>query len=154
VRPKKADVVSESTIGLFQNDGVALLKDVFEPWVEGVREAIEQNKVKPSWRERTYRPDDGSEALFFQDYCVWSKFPGYRSLVEESPMAEIAARLMRRKLRPNTVILKEKGLAAIVWTIGSLPPTRLDFILFDRLTNPFNPWFEDIFQERNAVVLK
>ena len=53
VRPKKADVVSESTIDSFQDDGVVLLKDVFEPWVEGVREAIEQNKAKPSWRERT-----------------------------------------------------------------------------------------------------
>ncbi|SVB26889.1 uncharacterized protein METZ01_LOCUS179743, partial [marine metagenome] len=53
VRTKKADGVSESTIDSFQNDGVVLLKDVFEPWVEGAREAIEQNKAKPSWRERT-----------------------------------------------------------------------------------------------------
>ena len=85
-------VVGESTIDSFQNDGVVLLKNFFGPWVEGAREAIEQNKARPSWRERTYRPEDGSEALFFQDYCVWSKFSGYRLLVEESPMAEIAAR--------------------------------------------------------------
>ena len=45
VRTKKADVVSESTIDSFQNDGAVLLKDVFEPWVEGAREAIEQNKA-------------------------------------------------------------------------------------------------------------
>jgi len=112
VRLGKTGVVSESTIDSFHNDGVVFLKDVFGPWVEGVREAIEQNKAKPSWRERTYRPEDGGDALFFQDYCVWPKFPGYRSLVETSPMAEIAARLMRSstaRIFHDHILVKEPG---------------------------------------------
>ena len=112
VRLGKTGVVSESTIDSFHNDGVVFLKDVFGPWVEGVREAIEQNKAKPSWRERTYRPEDSGDALFFQDYCVWPKFPGYRSLVETSPMAEIAARLMRSstaRIFHDHILVKEPG---------------------------------------------
>ncbi len=48
----KIDVaVSKASIEDFQVDGVVVLRDVFAPWVEGIREAIEQNKRSPSWRE-------------------------------------------------------------------------------------------------------
>jgi len=95
----------------FQEKGATLLRGVFKPWVDGARDAIEQNKQQPSWRERTYRPDDGS-AAFFQDYCVWSQFDGYRALVEESPMAQIAARLMQSqtaRIFHDHVLVKEPG---------------------------------------------
>ena len=105
------DLVNAATIDAFEQDGVVLLRDVFGPWVGGARHAIEENKAKPSWRERTYRPDDGS-APFFQDYCVWSAFDGYRALVAASPMAEIAARLMRSKtarIFHDHILVKEPG---------------------------------------------
>lgn len=104
-------VVSEQTVAAFERDGVVVLRGVFQPWVEGVREAIEQNKADPSWRERTYHPVDGS-APFFQDYCVWAKFPGYKALVVDSPMAEIAAHLMCSKtarIFHDHVLVKEPG---------------------------------------------
>ena len=104
-------VVTDEMVEAFDKDGVVVIKGVFGPWVEGAREAIEQNKANPSWRERTYRPDDGS-APFFQDYCVWSQFPGYKALVSESPMAEIAARLMRSKTAQvfhDHILVKEPG---------------------------------------------
>ena len=50
----------------FQEKGAVLLKGVFCDFVEGARAAIEENIANPSWRERTYRPDDGGQA-FFQD---------------------------------------------------------------------------------------
>jgi len=108
--------VTDDTVSSFQRDGVVPLRGVFTPWVEGVREAIEQNKASPSWRERTYRPDNGGGAVFFQDYCVWSQFPGYRALVEESPMAAIAARLMHSdtaRVFHDHVLVKEPGNAVI-----------------------------------------
>ncbi|MDE0972960.1 MAG: phytanoyl-CoA dioxygenase family protein, partial [Arenicellales bacterium] len=109
----KIDVaVPKASIEDFQVDGVVVLRDVFAPWVEGIREAIEQNKRSPSWRERTYRPEDGSESEFFQDYCVWSKFAGYRAVVESSPMAQIAAHLMRSdtaRIFHDHVLVKEPG---------------------------------------------
>lgn len=103
--------VGDDVVDRYQRDGAVLIKDVFGPWVAGVCEAIEQNKAEPSWRERTYRPDDGS-APFFQDYCVWSQFDGYRALVEESPMAAIAARLMgsnTARVFHDHVLVKEPG---------------------------------------------
>lgn len=95
----------------FKRDGVVLIKEVFKPYIEQARVAIEENQCNPSWRERTYQPDDGS-APFFQDYCVWSKFAGYRDLVEDSPMAEIAAALMESKtarIFHDHVLVKEPG---------------------------------------------
>ena len=69
----------------FSSDGAVLLKGAFREFVEGARNAIEENIRTPSWRERTYRPDDGGQA-FFQDYVVWNKFDGYRNLVKNSEM--------------------------------------------------------------------
>ena len=70
--------VSKVIIDDFQSDGVVVLRNVFLPWVEGISEAIEQNKRKPSWRERTYRPAEQNGSAFFQDYCVWPNYSGYR----------------------------------------------------------------------------
>ena len=99
------------TIEEFQRDGCCVIRGMFAPWVEGAREGIEANMAAPSFRERTYNPDDGS-APFFQDFCNWDRIDGYRSLVRESPMAEIAARLMRSdtaRIFHDHVLVKEPG---------------------------------------------
>lgn len=103
--------LDDATVAAFQRDGAVLLKGAFIDWVEGVREAIEQNKVAPSWRERTYRPDDGGQP-FFQDYCVWSQFEGYRALVADSSMGALAAQLMgsqTARVFHDHVLVKEPG---------------------------------------------
>ena len=54
----------------------------------------------------------GSETEFFQDYCVWPHFSGYRALVVDSPMASIAAQLMGSKtarIFHDHVLVKEPG---------------------------------------------
>ena len=105
------DALDDQTVEAFRRDGAVLLRGVFTPWVEGVREAIEQNKAAPSWRERTYRPDDGG-AQFFQDYCVWSQFDGYRALTADSTMGKLAAQLMGSKtarIFHDHVLVKEPG---------------------------------------------
>ncbi|MDP6950134.1 MAG: phytanoyl-CoA dioxygenase family protein [Arenicellales bacterium] len=106
------NLISDDLIEVFEADGVVVLRDVFTPWVAGVRQAIEENKRNPSWRERTYRPEEGEGCEFFQDYCVWADFSGYRALVVESPMAEIAAQLMRSgtaRIFHDHVLVKEPG---------------------------------------------
>jgi len=103
--------LTQSQIDSFNSDGVVLIRKLFKPWVQAAQDAIEQNKAAPSWRERTYRPDDGS-APFFQDYCVWNDFDGYRSLVKESPMANVAAELMQSKtarIFHDHILVKEPG---------------------------------------------
>ena len=42
---KLGHLVSNEVVSSFQQDGVVFLSDVFGPWVEGVRQAIEQNKA-------------------------------------------------------------------------------------------------------------
>lgn len=104
-------MLTDSQIKSFQTNGVLLLRDVFTDWVAAARDAIELNKAAPSWRERTYRPDDGS-APFFQDYVVWNKFDGYRALVKSSPMPRLAARLMQSKTARvfhDHILVKEPG---------------------------------------------
>jgi ectoine hydroxylase-related dioxygenase (phytanoyl-CoA dioxygenase family) len=107
----KRKLVSEDLINAYQTDGCAVLRGIFSPWIEGLREGVEENIADPSARERTYRPDDGT-APFFQDFCNWDRIPGYKALVTESPMARIAARLMRSKsarIFHDHVLVKEPG---------------------------------------------
>ncbi len=104
-------MITSEQIQEFQDNGVVLLKGAFTDQVEGVRTAIEENKVNPSWRERTYHSDDGS-APFFQDYVVWNQFDGYRELVQTSGMAEMAAKLMQSKtarIFHDHILVKEPG---------------------------------------------
>lgn len=104
-------LLSNQQIEDFQKHGAVLLKGVFRDYVAEVREAIEQNKSDPSWRERTYQPDDGS-APFFQDYVVWDKFDGYRKLVRQSDMAQMAAELMqsnKARIFHDHILVKEPG---------------------------------------------
>ena len=103
--------ITRKDIEDFNTNGAVLLKGIFKDYVEGARQAIEENKAKPSWRERTYKPDDGS-APFFQDYVVWNQFDGYRSLVKDSPMAQAAAALMQSKtarIFHDHILVKEPG---------------------------------------------
>ena len=57
-------MLEQSQIDDFQKNGAVLLKGVFADFVETAREAIEENMQNPSWRERTYRPDDGDKRFF------------------------------------------------------------------------------------------
>lgn len=104
-------LVSEALIDEFQTNGCAVLRSAFLPWIEGLRKGVEENMANPSFRERTYRPEDGS-AAFFQDFCNWDRIAGFRALVRESPMARLAARLMRSKtarIFHDHVLVKEPG---------------------------------------------
>ena len=101
----------ETLIEDFQRDGCAVIRGVFQPWIEALKTGIEENMANPSFRERTYHPEDGS-AAFFQDFCNWDRIDGYRALVRHSPMAGIAAALMQSKtarIFHDHVLVKEPG---------------------------------------------
>lgn len=103
--------VSQDVIESFQRDGCAVIRGAFADWIEGARQGIEDNLASPTFRERTYVPDDGT-ARFFQDFCNWDRIAGYRALVRESPMAEIAAHLMgsdTARIFHDHVLVKEPG---------------------------------------------
>ena len=104
------DITSEHMRN-FSTNGAVLLKGAFSEFVEDAQNAIEENIENPSWRERTYKPDDGGQA-FFQDYVVWNKFDGYRNLVKNSKMASMAAKLMNSntaRIFHDHILVKEPG---------------------------------------------
>ena len=109
--------ITDDQVERFRADGAVLLKGAFTGHVEGARTAIEENKANPSWRERTYRPAAGEAgAPFFQDYCVWDRFDGYRALVRDSGMAAMAARLMgsrTARIFHDHILVKEPGNAVV-----------------------------------------
>jgi ectoine hydroxylase-related dioxygenase (phytanoyl-CoA dioxygenase family) len=104
-------VVSASLVAAFQRDGVVLIPGLLKEQVATLADAVEANMRAPSEFERSYRPADGS-AMFFQDYCNWQRFEGYRRAVTETDMAEVAALLMRSRTARffhEHVLVKEPG---------------------------------------------
>lgn len=106
-----AHFVSEDVVATFQRDGVVLLPGLLQDRVAALADAVAGNMAEPGEFERTYRPEDGS-APFFQDFCNWRRFDGYREAVLDSSMASVAARLMRSetaRIFHEHVLVKEPG---------------------------------------------
>lgn len=106
-----ARFVTPEIVAAFQKDGAVLIKGLLAAEVHSLRHTVEANMAAPSAFERSYKPADGS-ALFFQDYCNWQHFEGYRHAIFETDMAEAAALLMAsRKARifHEHVLVKEPG---------------------------------------------
>lgn len=104
-------MLSDQVIADFASDGAVKLDGVFTDWVEHLRKGIDRNMENPSWRERTYQPEDGT-APFFQDYCVWSHVPEYQDFVMQSSLGELASELTGSKtvqMFHDHVLVKEPG---------------------------------------------
>lgn len=92
-----------------------MLRGVFSKWVEPLRAGIARSMAESGPFERTYKPDDGA-APFFQDFCNWQRIPEFRSFAFESPVAAIAARLMRSKTARffhDHVLVKQPGTSTV-----------------------------------------
>jgi len=104
-------ILDDATVAAFRNDGVVHLSGVFTDWVETLRRGIERNMESPSWRERTYHPDD-SPTRFFQDFLVWHWLDEYRDFIFDSPAASVGAQLMGAsevRLFHEHILVKEPG---------------------------------------------
>ena len=90
-----ADTITDEVIEQYSTDGVVCLRGVIsEDWIELLRDGVEHNLTHPSSRGRVwYSDDDGQRSLY--DSQVWQDIEQYERFVLESPMAEIAGRLMR-----------------------------------------------------------
>ena len=95
----------------YARDGAVLIAGLLAGHVPALSAAVAANMAAPSPFERSYKPADGS-AMFFQDYCNWQRFEGYRDAILGSDMAEAAALLMRSKtarIFHEHVLVKEPG---------------------------------------------
>lgn len=103
--------ITEDEIAAYQQDGIVLLKGLFDAdWIEHLRGAVEQDMASPSamWKD----VNRGGSGNFFGDTFVWAHVPGFRQFLHASPVAEIAATVMRSariNLFFDQILAKEPG---------------------------------------------
>ena len=103
--------LTPETVTQFETDGAVVLRGVFNDWQTVLADGIDWAMENPSWRERTYRPDDG-KSPFFQDYVTWNTNPYFRDFVTNSPLGGLAAGLMRShtaRMFHEHILVKEPG---------------------------------------------
>ena len=65
------EFIDSKIIDDFRRDGAVLCKGIFVEWLDKLRSGVDKLIEKPSVRERSYIPDDGT-APFFQDLVNWN----------------------------------------------------------------------------------
>lgn len=101
--------LDRQTIADFRENGVTVLRGVFEDWVETLRAGVAFNVANPGPSGRSYTGDEGG-GRFMSDYCNWQRIPEYRDFIFNSPAAEIGAQLMDARtvrLFHEHVLIKE-----------------------------------------------
>lgn len=89
-----AATITPQQVARFRDDGVVCLRSVIDAdWIELLTAGVEQNLTAPSPRGRVWdRAPDGQ--VTFYDSQVWREIEQYRDFALESPMGELAGRLM------------------------------------------------------------
>lgn len=78
----------------FAEDGVVLLRQAIGlDWIEALCVGVEKNIAEPTVRGRIWDRDENGRVCFY-DSQAWQGVAEYRKFIEQSPSAEIAARLM------------------------------------------------------------
>ena len=109
--PRALALPSERDIAEFRRDGAVCLRGAFAGWVETIAAGIERNLRQPGpYAAESVRA--GEAGSFFDDYCNWERIPEFRAVVEQSPAAPIAARIMgssSAQFFHDHVLVKEPG---------------------------------------------
>ncbi|MEM7207636.1 MAG: phytanoyl-CoA dioxygenase family protein [Pseudomonadota bacterium] len=90
----KSAVISDADVNAFQQDGTVCLRGAFTNWIDTLRAGRDRHLQQPSDSALTHQSDDLT-GVFIEDFCCWERIPEYTDFVRNSPLGEIAARLMR-----------------------------------------------------------
>ena len=105
--------ISDTTIAAYARDGAVLIKGLFADWVDDLRAGVAQNMRDPGpHAAENLKP--GEAGRFFDDYCTWKRIPEFETVIRQSDVADIAARLMGSdyvQLFHDHVLVKEPGTA-------------------------------------------
>jgi ectoine hydroxylase-related dioxygenase (phytanoyl-CoA dioxygenase family) len=103
--------VAERDIADYRRDGAVCLRGVFRDWVDIIAAGIERNlRERGPYAAESVR--SGEAGSFFDDYCNWQRIGEFRDVVERSPAAEVAARIMGSQTAQffhDHVLVKEPG---------------------------------------------
>ncbi len=87
--------VSKDEIDTFHQDGVVLLKGMFDQdWVELLDKGLTKNLEDPTYRARTWDRDAEGRTMTW-DSQAWQNIDEYQKFIFDSPAAEIAGELMK-----------------------------------------------------------
>ncbi len=111
--PQTQVCVTAQDIATYQLDGAVVIRNLFADHVETLRAGVARNMAEPG----PYAAEnlhDGERGRFFDDYCNWQRIPEFRTVIENAPVADVAAALMgcdRVQLFHDHVLVKEPGTA-------------------------------------------
>ena len=86
----KKNYLNEFQINEYKNEGVIILRGLFDDWIDKLQSGFEKVINNPSehGRENVKEKNNGS---FFEDYCNWQRIPEFKDFIENSPAAKIVA---------------------------------------------------------------
>ncbi len=89
--------IAEEEVRAYERDGAAVLRGVLGPaWIERARAAVERALAAPGPAAVEYTPR-GRPGRYHGDFFLWRRDPDLRALALESPLPELAARVMRSR---------------------------------------------------------
>ena len=87
--------VTDKDVETFWEDGVVCLRGMIDgDWIKRMREAMERVLEQPGPQGMNFNAD-GTEGRMFYENHMWTYDDDFRAFVFESPLAQIAAMLMR-----------------------------------------------------------
>ena len=104
-------LITQDHIDQYQLDGVVLIRGLFANQVELLRGGVAENMDTPG-PYASNNDKAGESGRFFDDYCNWTRIPQFKEAIEVSPVAEVAADLMRSdkvQMFHDHVLVKEPG---------------------------------------------
>ncbi|PCJ06274.1 MAG: phytanoyl-CoA dioxygenase [Rhodobacteraceae bacterium] len=104
-------LITQDHIDQYQRDGVVLIRGLFADQVELLRAGVAKNMADPG-PYASNNDKEGESGRFFDDYCNWTRISEFKEAIETSPVAEVAADLMRSNMVQmfhDHVLVKEPG---------------------------------------------
>ena len=103
-------LLTDQQIKNYQNDGVLIIKDIFQNWIKPLREGFQKVLDNPSIHGRENVSDHNGR--FFEDYCNWNKIKEFKDCIFNSPGAQIVAEATNSKfiqIFHEHIFIKEPG---------------------------------------------
>jgi ectoine hydroxylase-related dioxygenase (phytanoyl-CoA dioxygenase family) len=107
--------IADSEVDRFAQDGAIILRGVIPaPWIVLMQDAIDAVLAGDAGTFGGDIHKKGNAGRFYQEFFLWRGNPAFRAFIFDSPLAEIAARMMRAS-RVNffyeQLLVKEPGTA-------------------------------------------
>jgi len=94
---KLARDITAEEISAYEEDGAVVLRGVLPlEWIEEMRVAVQDILDNPGKASNDYQTKEG-DGRFYNDFFLWWRNPVFKAFMKDSPMAEIAAQVMKSK---------------------------------------------------------